>query len=461
MADPARTALRGLTVPPRARLVVAAGLLLTVLWPGVPAARAVPAEPASYGAGAVSYGAGPASYGAARASYPAAPASYAAGPAPHTAGDAEPVVRLSTAQAGKGGDITVSGSGWRPETLLMLLICGQSEPGRGVIGGTNSCANAEGRAVTTDAGGAFSTGLPVAEPPEPCPCVVHVATVTGERTVVDRPFTVAGHSTAPLPPQTGAGRLSVLTTAELTGASGLLVWFGAPPGRELVFTVGNIGTAPVEDPVFRVGTAHGVYAPRWEERQWRGTVQPGRKARITLPVRLPAGAHGDYRVSVRYGSELLVEQPWGVGRPWGVTLFWVLLAVVVPAALFRIGMAVVDRVRPRHPGRRRAGAPVAPHGTPATPATRAACPCSCPCSCPCPCPCSEPGTTAAPRRSTPAAGPAAAPAAASPAGPATAHSAPNPPSARTSAPDSTPGPAPAAIPAPEPPENGPPAKGPT
>lgn len=36
----------------------------------------------------------------------------------------------------------------------------------------------------------------------------------------------------------------------------------------------------------------------------------------------------------------------GVGRPWGVTLFWVLLAVVVPAALFRIGMAVVDRARP-------------------------------------------------------------------------------------------------------------------
>lgn len=37
----------------------------------------------------------------------------------------------------------------------------------------------------------------------------------------------------------------------------------------------------------------------------------------------------------------------GVGRPWGVTLFWVLLCLVVPAAVFRIGMAVVDKVRPR------------------------------------------------------------------------------------------------------------------
>jgi hypothetical protein len=36
-----------------------------------------------------------------------------------------------------------------------------------------------------------------------------------------------------------------------------------------------------------------------------------------------------------------------VGRPWGVTVFWILLCVVVPAAVFRAGMAVVDRVRPR------------------------------------------------------------------------------------------------------------------
>lgn len=37
----------------------------------------------------------------------------------------------------------------------------------------------------------------------------------------------------------------------------------------------------------------------------------------------------------------------GVGRPWGVTLFWILLCLVVPAAVFRIGMAIVDKVRPR------------------------------------------------------------------------------------------------------------------
>ncbi|MET9505934.1 hypothetical protein ABZY42_30125 [Streptomyces sp. NPDC006622] len=258
-----------------------------------------------------------------------------------------PTVKLSASQAGTGGSLTVSGSGWRPRALLMLLVCGQAEPSRGVVGGTNSCANADGRAVTTDADGRFSRVLPVAEPPVPCPCVVHVATATGARAQADAAFQVAGHAVAPLPAETVGGRLSVLTDTVLEGSDGVLTWFGAPPTRTLVLTVGNVGTAPVKDPVFRVGTAHGVFAPQWDERRWRGMVAPGEKARVELPVELAGGAHGDYTVSLEYGGKVLAEQPWGVDRPWGVLLFWLLLCLVVPAAVFRVGMAVVDRVRPR------------------------------------------------------------------------------------------------------------------
>ncbi|MEW2632729.1 hypothetical protein AB0903_13990 [Streptomyces sp. NPDC048389] len=287
--------------------------------------------------------------------------------APPAAAASAPDVRLSAPQAGKGGDLTVSGTGWRPRTLLMLLICGRATPAQGVIGGTNSCANGDGRAVTTDAEGAFSKKVPVAEPPVPCPCVVHVATVTGEQQAVDAEFVVAGHPTAPLPEQTGGGRLAVLSTTRLEGESGLLVFFGAPPARTFEFTVGNLGTGPVRDPVFEIGTAHGVFAPQWEEQQWRGTIKPGEKARIELPVQLSAGAHGDYSISVKYGGKVLAEQPWGVPVPWGVTIFWVLLALVVPAAVFRVGMAVVDKVRPPRPRHARAApAPAAP--APAVPA---------------------------------------------------------------------------------------------
>ncbi|MEB8340929.1 hypothetical protein [Streptomyces endophyticus] len=259
----------------------------------------------------------------------------------------KPSVSLSKSQAGTGGSVTVKGADWRPDTLLMMLICGQSSPSRGVIGGTNSCANSEGRAVTTDSKGAFSKSLPVAEPPNPCPCVVHVATVTGEKAQSDAVFQVAGHPVKALPKTSGSGQLSMVADTRLEGSSGLLTWFGAPPSRSFTFTVGNVGSTPVKNPIFQVGTSHGVFAPQWEDQQWRGTIKPGQKARIKLPVELSAGAHGDYLVSLKYDGKVLAEQPWGVGRPWGVTLFWLLLCVVVPAAVFRIGMAVVDRVRPR------------------------------------------------------------------------------------------------------------------
>ncbi|MFE6223266.1 MULTISPECIES: hypothetical protein [unclassified Streptomyces] len=271
-------------------------------------------------------------------------------PAPPAAAAAGPAVAVSQDQAPKGGEITVSGTGWTAGALLMVLLCGQGTPEKGVVGGTNSCANTDGRAATVDGRGAFSVRLPVAAPPRPCPCVVHVSGVTGTQDVVDAAFTVAGHPTAPLPDATGDGRLAVLAAARLDGSDGVLTWFGAPPSRTLVLTVGNLGTAPVRDPVFLVGTARGVLAPSDQEHQWRGTIKPGQKARIELDVELAAGAHGAYRVSVSHGGRLLAAQPWTVGRPWGVVLFWALLAVVVPAALFRTGMVLVDRAggRNRH-----------------------------------------------------------------------------------------------------------------
>lgn len=197
--------------------------------------------------------------------------------------DPKPLVTLSEKQAGKGGEITVKGKGWRPDTLLMMLICGQSTPGRGVIGGTNSCSNADGRAVTTDKKGAFTKKLPVAEPPVPCPCVVHVATVTGEQALADAVFVVAGHPVAALPKQTGDGKLAVLAATRLEGDSGILTWFGAPPSRRLVFTVGNLGSAPVKDPVFQVGTAHGVYATQWRSGSGGGPSSPAARPVSNCP----------------------------------------------------------------------------------------------------------------------------------------------------------------------------------
>ena len=300
------------------------------------------------------------------------PLAAAAGPA-HAAqgapGDApgkragEPDISLSRQEAGAGASVTVKGKGWRPGTLLTLLVCGQN-----AIGGTNACSNGEGRAVTTGKDGSFSKRIPVTEPPKPCPCVVRATTVTGTHVSADAGLKVAGHPVEPLPRDEAEGRLTVLA-ARLDGDSGVLNWFGAPEERTLVLTVGNLGSERAKDPVLEVGTSHGVFAPKWERQQWRGTIGPGKKKRIELPVELASGAHGEYSVAARFGDKVLTEQPWDVGRPWGVTLFWVLVFVVVPAVVFRLGMVAVDRMRPRP---REGAAPVVPSSSPKVSGARAA-----------------------------------------------------------------------------------------
>ncbi|WP_443047483.1 hypothetical protein [Streptomyces sp. NBC_00354] len=264
-------------------------------------------------------------------------------PAPAAvAAEGKPAVALSLQEAAKGTEITVTGTGWRAKTLVMLLLCGQN-----MIGGTNSCANADGTAVSVGDDGHFTARLPVVAPPKPCPCVVNVTSVNGDLSTVAAPLKITDHPVAELPAESGTPRLAMLTGVRLEGEDGVLTWFGAPPGRKFTVTVGNLGSAPVKDPVFQLGTAHGVFAPLWDEVRWKGTIPPGGKAEVRLDVSLAAGAHGDYTVSLKYGDTVVATQPWGVDRPYGVLLFWGLLLLVIPAAVFRIGMAVVDRVRPR------------------------------------------------------------------------------------------------------------------
>ncbi|MFD5148532.1 hypothetical protein [Streptomyces sp. NPDC058401] len=266
---------------------------------------------------------------------------FAAAPAAADDGP-EPAVALSLKEAAKGTELAVTGTGWRAKTMVMLLVCGQN-----MIGGTNSCANADGVAVSVADDGHFSAQLPVVAPPKPCPCVVNVTSVNGDQSTVAAPLKITDHPVADLPAESGTARLALLTGVRLKGEDGVLTWFGAPPGRKFTVTVGNLGSAAVKDPVFQLGTAHGVFAPTWEEVRWKGTIPPGGKAEVALDATLPAGAHGDYTLSLKYGETVLATQPWGVARPYGVLLFWGLLLLVIPAGIFRIGMAVVDKARPR------------------------------------------------------------------------------------------------------------------
>ncbi|SEM48086.1 hypothetical protein [Streptacidiphilus jiangxiensis] len=276
-----------------------------------------------------------------------------------------PVVVALPASAKPGATTTVGGSGWPAHVLLTVLLCGQN-----AVAGTDDCANASGRAVTTDAAGRFTEPLTVQLPPEPCPCVIHVSTVLGGSTSTDTPFDVIGAPVKPIPVDAaGSGHLIALSES-LTGDSNLLNVFGAPPSRTLKVIVTNLGAAPVVNPEFRLGTSHSVLAPEWSAAPWQGVIQPGQKVEVDLPVEFDSGASGRWTVALSYqGKQDFATAYEDLPAAWGVTLFWFLLGLVVAVGLYRIGMAVLDRVRPdvveRHRerrlsrlGRHRAGADV-------------------------------------------------------------------------------------------------------
>ncbi|MEY9877450.1 hypothetical protein ABH931_006974 [Streptacidiphilus sp. MAP12-33] len=276
-----------------------------------------------------------------------------AGPATaaHASGSGPIAVPLP-ASAKPGGTTTVGGSGWPASTLLTVLLCGQN-----AVAGTDDCANASGRAVTTDANGRFTEQLSVALPPEPCPCVIHVNTVLGDSVSADAPFDVIGAPVKPIPADAaGSGNLHVLSES-MTGDSGLLNTFGAPPSRTFKVIVTNFGASPIVNPEFQLGTSHSVLAPEWSAAPWQGVIRPGDKVEIDLPVQFDSGASGVWTATLRYQGRDIAHAEQDLPAAWGVGVFWVLLGIVVAVALYRIGMAVLDRVRPevveRHRERRR------------------------------------------------------------------------------------------------------------
>ena len=247
-------------------------------------------------------------------------------------------VVANPASAPPGGTTTVSGTGWQAGTLLTVLLCGQN-----AISGTDSCANTSERAVTTAPNGTFSVQLPVVAPPKPCPCVIHITSVTGADLVVDTPFPVLGVADVPIAPT--PGKLLALT-AELDGGDGPMNWFGAPVHRDLRVLVANLGSTAVTNPVFKLGVSHAVYAPVWQDFQWTGTIGPGVRQVITVPADFAFAAHGPYTAELDYAGHQLATRQTRLPRPWGVDLFWVLLYLVVPVGLFRLGLHLLAR---RHP----------------------------------------------------------------------------------------------------------------
>jgi hypothetical protein len=106
-----------------------------------------------------------------------------------------------------------------------------------------------------------------------------------------------------------------------------------------------MGQTPITNPVFRIGTYEGVYAPTWEDKTWQGTIAPGARVKVSLPIELAPRQHGEFKYRVMYDGRVVDEVGLKVGRPWGVYLFGALLIVVAPMTVWRLCVALVRAVR--------------------------------------------------------------------------------------------------------------------
>ncbi|MGA4540230.1 hypothetical protein ACPA54_09560 [Uniformispora flossi] len=274
----------------------------------------------------------------------AAPADAATSPPPSPGASAAPseaTVSLDPATTKPDGIVKVSGGGWTPGSMVNIAICGQN-----AMSGTRSCAVPTSITLPVGPEGTVSASLKAVVPPVPCPCVVRVVTVTGGKSM-DRntPLEIQGAPFAPLPDASKTpGRLTFVKS-ELVGKDNLFNWFGSPVQRRFVIEVGNMGQTPITNPVFKIGTYEGVYAPTWEDKTWQGVIAPGARVKISLPIELAPRQHGAFKYRVMYDGRVVDEVALNVGRPWGVYLFGALMVVVVPMTVWRLGVSLVRAIR--------------------------------------------------------------------------------------------------------------------
>ncbi|WP_027343162.1 hypothetical protein [Hamadaea tsunoensis] len=224
-----------------------------------------------------------------------------------------PVARsvvLSTGSAAVGTQIRATGTGWPAGQLVQLVTCGQL-----ALAGSASCDMRTAVATVARADGGFTVELTVGDPPVPCPCVVHTASVgSGPALRVDTPVDLPGHATAAVPTPGVAPVAAEVVEARLAGGNTLAGWFGGVRRPELVYAVRNTGATDLTDLPLTVRFGRGeetVPVPP------TGTIRPGETKTFRIPLTVPFAAFGAYPVTADIGGlgqagTSLQAYPWGL-----------------------------------------------------------------------------------------------------------------------------------------------------
>jgi sortase A len=244
---------------------------------------------------------------------------------------AEPAVTVTPAVAVLGATVTAELTGW-PAGVVTVALCGNE-----ARQGSADCAVAASVAAQVPASGRAAVPVRLAAPPSGCPCVLRVATATGDRTAtapiavadVPDPAVVADPAAG-----TPGGTRTVRAGAGLTTRWSLAGLLGGPAQRVLRVELDNTGTEALRDLdlVLDLGRAAGNAAMPPVPL---GDVPVGGHRVVEVPITVVAPALGRYTVEGRIDG---LDGPVAVTAStavWPWLLPPVLLMVWVVGALAR------------------------------------------------------------------------------------------------------------------------------
>jgi hypothetical protein len=247
--------------------------------------------------------------------------------APESAASPTPTLTATPAAASVGSTVVVQGRDFPPQVYnLQVSVCGNLG-----LNGTADCNQTSARTTFTG-DGSFGLNLPVSLPPTPCPCAI-VAFAPAIPDLVTVPFTVIGApvATPAAPPPAFEQKTLKVENAELEGGGDWTSWFGASTTRDLVFTIHNAGTAPVDDPPLVLTAGKGnnpegvVTPPRI------GHIEPGARQTVRASVPIETLSVGSYTVKGRIGNTGAAEtfRAHTTIYPWGLFALAILMLLVV------------------------------------------------------------------------------------------------------------------------------------
>ena len=242
--------------------------------------------------------------------------------APRAAAPA-PTVLLSPSVAAIGDTIVVSGSGFTPQQLFSVTVCGG-----GGSGTSTTCAFGDGVQTASESDGSLSTPIVVTAPPVACPCSVRIASLDQVGAPVLSPITIVDMPTdiPPAPTTVPAPQLSVDQT-EIRVDDAWFAYIGGPSQRMLLLQVSNSGGEAVVPSAIEVRSGPPGDVTQFVKGPPPPAIGPGETVTITIPVSFPSLSTGEQlvqgRIITAYG-----DTPFEAST----TLRW-WSAWVVPAAI--------------------------------------------------------------------------------------------------------------------------------